>query len=235
MTSRKIRIAICLVLFASSWASAATRHGQISKNAEEERDYQALATYAPKPDYPLEGRWYRQAGSGLAVLEVDSSSGKVRSARMEKSTGVPILDQAALNAFRQWRFEPGKVAVARIPVVFNLVRRGVTYGLKQKKSNSMNDALANFLGREAVVEAPIPRYPGGSSWLERHGSGVYELHVGKDGAVNDVRILKPSGDATFDRITLETLRKWRLRTGPKIIELPLAFKLTPKSYDVGIP
>jgi hypothetical protein len=34
---------------------------------------------------------------------------------------------------------------------------------------------------------------------------------------------------------VSTLRKWRLRTGPRVIELPLAFKLTPNSYDVGIP
>jgi TonB family protein len=99
----------------------------------------------------------------------------------------------------------------------------------------MDDVLAGFLGKGTVVDGPIPQYPTSPAWTAKKGKGIYELHVGSDGKVAQVRILKTSGDATFDRVTVETLRKWRLRTGPRIIELPLAFKLTPNSYDVSIP
>jgi hypothetical protein len=37
-------------------------------------------------------------------------TGVVTSVRMEKSTGYKILDDAALNAFRQWRFKPARRA-----------------------------------------------------------------------------------------------------------------------------
>jgi hypothetical protein len=37
------------------------------------------------------------------------------------------------------------------------------------------------------------------------------------------------------RVAAKTLRKWRLRRGPLILELPLSFKLTPTKYTVDIP
>jgi TonB family protein len=67
------------------------------------------------------------------------------------------------------------------------------------------------------------------------GDGKYELHVGKNGRIQEVKILKSSGDPTFDRVAVGTLRKWQLRRGPIVIELPLAFKLTPQTYDIWIP
>lgn len=57
----------------------------------------------------------------------------------------------------------------------------------------------------------------------------------KDGSVEAVKVLQPSGDETFDRVTVKTLRSWRLRRGPVVIELPLRFKLTQTSYSVDIP
>jgi TonB family protein len=73
-----------------------------------------------------------------------------------------------------------------------------------------------------VLHGPNPAYPRNAPWTDKQGKGIYELHVGKDGKVEDVRILKSSGDATFDRVAVSTLRKWRLRKGPLIVELPLA-------------
>ncbi len=72
-------------------------------------------------------------------------------------------------------------------------------------------------------------------WTDRSGSGVYEIHMQKDGSVGAVRILKSSGDSTFDDVTAKTLRKWKLRRGPLVIELPLSFRLSPTNYSVDIP
>ena len=40
--------------------------------------------------------------------------------------------------------------------------------------------------------------------------------------------------AAFDRIAGQTLRKWRRRWGPLILELPLRFTLTPTNYSVDV-
>jgi periplasmic protein TonB len=78
----------------------------------------ALATYAPRPQYPYEARSRRVTGTGVCVVEVDAGSGSVTSVSMASSLGNPILDNAALSAFRQWRFKPGSVSKVRIPLTF---------------------------------------------------------------------------------------------------------------------
>src|SRR6266481_1876213 len=78
----------------------------------------ALATYAPRPEYPYEARSRRITGRGVCVVEINPGSGSVTSASMASSIGNPILDNAALSAFRRWRFKPGSVSKARIPITF---------------------------------------------------------------------------------------------------------------------
>jgi protein TonB len=80
----------------------------------------ALATYAPRPQYPYEARSRHVTGSGVCVVEVDPGSGSVTSASMASSIGSPILDNAATSAFRQWRFKPGTVSKVRIPITFTM-------------------------------------------------------------------------------------------------------------------
>jgi protein TonB len=85
----------------------------------------ALALYAPRPQYPYEARSRRVTGSGVIVVDVDSGSGNVTSASVASSIGSPILDNAAVSAFRQWRFRPGTVSKVRIPITFTMT--GASY------------------------------------------------------------------------------------------------------------
>src|SRR5215469_3781247 len=79
----------------------------------------ALATYAPRPQYPYEARSRHVTGSGVCVVWV-GPSGSVSGASMAQSIGNPILDNAALSAFRQWRFKPGSVSKVKIPITFTM-------------------------------------------------------------------------------------------------------------------
>jgi len=85
----------------------------------------ALATYAPRPQYPYEARSRHITGSGTCVVDVDPGSGSVTSASMTQSIGSPILDNAATSAFRQWRFKPGTVSKVKIPITFTMT--GASY------------------------------------------------------------------------------------------------------------
>ena len=78
----------------------------------------ALATYAPRPQYPYEARSRRITGTGVCVVEINAGSGSVTSASMASSIGNPMLDNAALSAFRRWRFKPGSVSKVSIPITF---------------------------------------------------------------------------------------------------------------------
>jgi TonB family protein len=192
----------------------------------------AVAVFAPRPDYPYKARRARITGSGVAILQVDPVTGKVTSCQMAPSTGSVVLDGAALDAFRQWRFTPGTIKEVRIPITFGGGGVSVEYRVHEKP---MDDALTAFLGKGTVTKGPIPAYPRSVPWTDKQGKGIFELHVRKDGSVSEVKILKRSGDDIFDRTAVDTLRTWRLRRGPLILELPLAFKLTPTHYSVDIP
>jgi periplasmic protein TonB len=59
----------------------------------------ALATYAPRPQYPYEARSRHVTGSGVCVVEV-GPSGSVTSASMASSIGNPSFVSGALNQDR---------------------------------------------------------------------------------------------------------------------------------------
>jgi TonB family protein len=186
-----------------------------------------------RPDYPYEARRSRITGSGIVVLELNPATGAVSSARMEPSTGNALLDQASLFAFRRWKFIPGTPSPIRTPITFTMT--GNVRMVLDVHSRPMDDVLANFLGEGTVLHGPMPQYPRSTPWTNKRGEGLYELHVGADGNVSRVKVLKPSGDAIFDEITVATLRKWRLRRGPLVVELPLSFTLAPTKFSIGIP
>jgi protein TonB len=85
----------------------------------------ALVTNYPRPAYPKEARDKHMTGMAIVALNVDFPTGTVTSAQLLKSTGYKILDDSALEAFRQWRFRPGSVRKVKIPIKFRT--KGVFY------------------------------------------------------------------------------------------------------------
>lgn len=69
--------------------------------------------------YPYEAKRMRLTGSGVAVVSV-SPSGSVTSVSIGKSTGHPVLDNAATSGLRSARFKPGTVPQVRIPFTFTM-------------------------------------------------------------------------------------------------------------------
>jgi protein TonB len=83
-----------------------------------QRKPKALAIYQPRPLYPSLPDGRRPEGKGIFLFHVDPQTGRVRDVSVEKSTGYVILDQAAVEAFRQWRFKPGSKAKIKLPLTF---------------------------------------------------------------------------------------------------------------------
>src|SRR5438445_8564058 len=74
----------------------------------------AYATYAAKPCYPVGARLQHHGGSGIFVVHI-RADGTVRAVDTVKSTGYVELDACAIDAFRKWRFRPGRPTQAKIP------------------------------------------------------------------------------------------------------------------------
>src|SRR5205823_5695419 len=83
------------------------------------------AIYTPAPVYQPD--WARRglAGKGVVLVTVDKATGKVTGARMQQSTGNQLLDGAALQAYSQWRFEPGTVTQIQMPIEFTPSPKGM--------------------------------------------------------------------------------------------------------------
>lgn len=77
-----------------------------------------VATSAPLPDYPYQAKQAHVAGSGICSLVVDTSNGRVTSATMAQSTGSKVLDKVTTDTFRRWRFKPGTIAQANVPITY---------------------------------------------------------------------------------------------------------------------
>ena len=75
------------------------------------------ALYAPRPEYPLAARKRHWTGPGIFACNI-RPDGTVASVDVLRSTGHQMLDQAAITAFRQWRFQPGDMKVVKIPINF---------------------------------------------------------------------------------------------------------------------
>ena len=79
-----------------------------------------LALYVRDPEYPSGARESRQSGPGIVMLTIDTKTGHVVKAEMTLSTHSKVLDQAAIQALREWRFKPGAVGKVWVPIKFVL-------------------------------------------------------------------------------------------------------------------
>jgi TonB family protein len=86
--------------------------------AEEE----CVAIYAPIPGYPQYASartGWRPQGKGLFICRIDAKTGHVTSVSIAKSTGFAVLDDAAINGLKRWKFRPNCTKEVKIPVNFS--------------------------------------------------------------------------------------------------------------------
>ena len=79
----------------------------------------------PKPAYPMPALRGREQGTVLVLAQVDAT-GRVSDTRIARRSGSYILDRAATNEVRRWKFEPAihngqpVVASVQVPVSYQL-------------------------------------------------------------------------------------------------------------------
>lgn len=77
------------------------------------------------PAYPAAARVAHVEGAVLLDIVIDAQ-GRVQAVRVLRS--IPALDQAAIDAVRQWRFTPTRVNGAAVPIAMNVT---VTFSLSR--------------------------------------------------------------------------------------------------------
>ena len=79
----------------------------------------AHAVFSPSPVYSFRARHDLLQGEGTYLLTIDYDSGRVMNVNVLRSTNSGVLDEAALKAFRQWRFGPRTLRKLTIPLRFS--------------------------------------------------------------------------------------------------------------------
>ena len=166
------------------------------------------------PVYPQAAQLERVAG--MVVLEVIiGTDGRVREGKVMRS--VAFLDEAAIEAVRQWVYTPTELDGKLVPVVMTVT---VTFNLDKVPFEpplvvspwpaAQGAVRAGYMGTVAVprqTKNARPNFPGKARSQGRTGGAVLlELLVGTNGKVTDVRVIRSS--PLFDNEALETARKW---------------------------
>jgi TonB family protein len=105
--------------FAAEQTTAIWSDGHTSALSDEELT--RYATASPGAGYPEAAQKAQLSGSGLYELQINKA-GVTTAVAILKSSGKPVLDQAARSAFLKWRFKPGVFARVRVPVSWSVNR-----------------------------------------------------------------------------------------------------------------
>ncbi|MBA3544541.1 MAG: TonB family protein [Chthoniobacterales bacterium] len=87
----------------------------------------AHALASPSPRYPLRARYDLLQGEGVYEFMIDYDSGEVTKVNVLRSTDSVLLDEAAVSAFRQWRFTPRTLRTLRVPLRFSFYDEAHTH------------------------------------------------------------------------------------------------------------
>ena len=112
-----MRAVVCLVLLLVASQSTFAKKPQPSATpiTLTRTDVARLAAYTPRPEYPLAARQRHITGAGIFRLEVQLRTGAVTAVQVYRSTGHAILDAAATDTLRRWRFKPEVIRAYRDP------------------------------------------------------------------------------------------------------------------------
>jgi TonB family protein len=170
----------------------------------------SVAEYTTPPLYSDEARRRSIEGVVLVRAAVDAS-GRVRDAQVTQGLGAG-LEQNALVALRQWRFDPGTRNGAAIPMDVEIA---IAFTLRNESINAQiaND-MVSLVGPGVTppqaVRVVNPRSPRESL----AGTVMLDVVLLEDGTPRIVRILR-SLRTDLDDIAVEAFAQWRFSPAQK--------------------
>jgi TonB family protein len=112
-------VAVATSAFGADSTIAIWSDDHISTLSDEELTRYAIVS--PSASYPEAAQKAKMSGSGLYELKINKA-GTATAVAIVKSSGSPVLDQAARSAFLKWRFKPGVFRSVRVPVTWSVNR-----------------------------------------------------------------------------------------------------------------
>jgi protein TonB len=182
------------------------------------------------PEYPVAALTARQ--QGVVILEATiGTDGKVSDVRVLRP--IPGLDKAAVDAVRQWEYEPTIVDEVLVPVI-------ISVAVEFKLTNPPPVRVGGTIATPAQTKRVDPPYPPQAQAAGVQGIVIMEAIVGVDGKVTDVRVLRSI--PLLDQAAMDAVRQWEYAptvvngvTVPVVMTVTLNFALRPAAAPPAPP
>ena len=175
-----------------------------------------------QPVYPEEAR--KQGIEGVVILEATTDvDGKVKDVKVLRP--VPALNQAALDAVKQWVYEPMIINGKPMPVVFTVTVRFTLDKEKKGVKGGVEGGVKAAGDAEApkLIKRVDPVYPEEARKQGIEGDIIIEATIDVNGKVKDAKVLR--GVAALDQAAVDAVKQWVYE--PKLVDgKPTAVKFT---------
>jgi len=156
-----------------------------------------------EPVYPEIARQAKVEGIVIVQARTDIQ-GRVKDAMILRS--VPLLDQAALDAVRQWVYEPLLIDGQPKEAVFTVTVRFALDKDKKKGQGEKVEGTAEVVV-PTLIERVDPVYPEAARKAGIQGIVLLEATTDEKGNVVNVKVLKSIPE--LDRAAIDALKQWK--------------------------
>lgn len=162
------------------------------------------------PVYPEIAR--RAGVEGVVILEIKTdAAGRVQAAKILRS--IPLLDQAAIDAVKQWAYEPLIIEGVPKPALFTVT---VNFRLDGEKAAKSAQAIEEFAAGAVKVEGEVkppklikiiePVYPEVARVAGVEGVVILQARIDVSGKVKDAMILRSI--PLLNQAAIDAVRQW---------------------------
>jgi TonB family protein len=163
------------------------------------------------PQYPPEA--LKAGVSGKVVIEATTGKeGDVTDAVV--IDGHPLLNPAALDALRQWKYEPYIIKGVKKPVKFTVVMNFKLHKEEKTGSGEEKPLVVSSEQRPKLVKKVNPEYPEDALKQGIQGKVVIEATTDKEGKVVEAKVM--DGHPLLNQAALKALKQWEYE--PYIID-----------------
>jgi TonB family protein len=175
------------------------------------------------PVYPDEAK--KSGVQGVVTVEaVIGKDGKVKAARAVGSPE-PLLAQAALDAVKQWEYEPFVSAKGCREVLFTVTMRFVLRD-GDKKAAGVAPTRLEASRRPKLIKKVLPVFPAEAKKDGVQGAVVLEVRTDEQGRVKDLRVTSDT-PALLNQAAMDAVRQWQYEPFVKDGKaVPVAFTVT---------
>jgi len=159
-----------------------------------------------EPVYPELAR--RARVEGVVILNVRTyEDGRVDQVKVANSRD-PFLTRAAIEAVKQWRYQPFYLRGKRYPILFNVtVRFQLSYGLDDKNREREQEKETPFIKPE-IIHKVEPVYPERARRAGIEGIVMLRIRTDNEGNVNSIEVLR-SNSTILNQAAIDAVEQWK--------------------------